>query len=1389
MAELKENKAIVVNPHKPIKVLLKTVSQQITCFLCKGYLIDATTIVECLHSFCHSCIIKRLKTTEYCPICELMINKKKPNIKRDATLQAIVYKLVPGLYEKELLRKRAFYKAHPKEAVLASPEQRGEDTEHLILSPNENIPLSLEYADVEEIEDQIELKRPKYLQCPAVFPVSYLKKFVLHKFGIDSNQFCVEIMYKVKTIVLPDHYTLMDVAYIYTWKKDASMKFFFRVRSKEVSSEELPEVPLRRSPSISDRNEKQTETIKIEQTEPIKTTATESLSTPTNISTTTETVDGFVKPKSPKSITPDRHSAGNPINDAIKSDLAKPSAEVQKSVNNEKSGKLEKLETKRITELRRSLSGNDKVEKKSVKDDEKNQKVKSVKKCKSDSSEKRFENIKLKIDLSRQNSVTIIKSSVNDLKMKFKTERDTKSESSETSADKPKDDVNSKKKPEIDVITLAKVSEKTDSNDSEVKYEIKSPKSSHCDNKEPVIKCESEIKVDLDIDEKKSEFLESFNLTPTKSLSPEKLAIIAEKKKIEKATANELLSKKEMFTKHSTKSVPWHQPYGQPSKANSKTSVATRISDILLQKQRNFAASSSASTKSPATILPKQNLTKVTSSQSTKNSNHSTESTVTLHSNKPNKDNPLKTTITKSASLSPKLLTDKSADENGNKSPQGPVKNTKPEPTVSKRKSKEPIKNIPKRRFSLSLDSPMKSKLSIDSLAKHLPMLPEQVKNMKLPVEPPMNRAKLPLEQPNLTKLPVEESIKNSKLPSMPSITEDHETSKVKKDVEIKPTNSTNRIWCVDPCALGGNNVNKTPSVPEKKTANGNTQKKETPSSLGKMLPPTSTSTPRKVTDNDNKGKVKINRMKPLAPGPRKLPTILPKPSPSSPASSMPQLTKMLKNPDTEIKQIPNGKDIKVYGPAMDMPKIPLGSTSPAYVPSFNTMHRNPSAGYLNYALMNSRNRTNELPLGMRSPAYSPASPIYSPNSPQYSPNYGIPTQQFKYMKSPAYIPNYPQTPNGASQGVNSLKTVTSSPKKSEKLNENNKRPHSNTPDGNSPPEKQAKVQSLLESCKINFPSSLSITLHEQNDSSMNNPLFNPKRNSPVNNYIEIVKLPEIPAKEEVKQNTQPKSETNKPPSVKPVTPKPPVAKSPSPKPQVNNNDKEKVLPDSSNTAKVTSEPKKSPETKAIPELNAMDKSVAALLKVRRDKETGYQGKFLESILEKKRNELAPPPPKMSKPNPESSSNGSSGSKKPATPPLTPKATKSTTKSQSKPTDPTKPSKPNSPKNSPPKQGKSDAALDLSAPVNLANKTSNNNNNKSQLDQPDMTALFADVMARASHTPNFMLPAFGQQMGLHMHQALWLENLARMRRAGHDKLNEALESFVKTINNKHSENS
>ncbi|XP_052896911.1 polycomb group protein Psc [Anopheles moucheti] len=250
-----------LSPYRPSRVTLGSVYPCITCNLCKGYLIDATTIVECLHSFCHSCIMKHLRTEQYCPQCEMMINKAKPNIKPDATLQAIVYKLVPGLYENELRRRRAFYRLHPEMAAIATPEQRGEDTEYLIFSPNEKISLSLEYAEKELAEDNEELLKAKYLLCPAIFSIGLLKKFIIYKYGISERQFCVEIMYKVKTIILPDYYTLMDVAYIYTWKRDAPMKYYYRIRTTESNPVELPEVPLRRSPSLVSAGKQRTTTV------------------------------------------------------------------------------------------------------------------------------------------------------------------------------------------------------------------------------------------------------------------------------------------------------------------------------------------------------------------------------------------------------------------------------------------------------------------------------------------------------------------------------------------------------------------------------------------------------------------------------------------------------------------------------------------------------------------------------------------------------------------------------------------------------------------------------------------------------------------------------------------------------------------------------------------------------------------------------------------------------------------------------------------------------------------------------------------------------------------------------------------------------------------------
>lgn len=83
------------------KIKLWDINAHITCRLCSGYLIDATTVTECLHTFCRSCLVKYLEENNTCPTCRIVIHQSHPlqYIGHDRTMQDIVYKLVPGLQE------------------------------------------------------------------------------------------------------------------------------------------------------------------------------------------------------------------------------------------------------------------------------------------------------------------------------------------------------------------------------------------------------------------------------------------------------------------------------------------------------------------------------------------------------------------------------------------------------------------------------------------------------------------------------------------------------------------------------------------------------------------------------------------------------------------------------------------------------------------------------------------------------------------------------------------------------------------------------------------------------------------------------------------------------------------------------------------------------------------------------------------------------------------------------------------------------------------------------------------------------------------------------------------------------------------------------------------
>lgn len=121
--------------------------------------------------------------------------------------------------------RREFYAKHPEiRSQVTSPEARGEPIESHIYSPDESLSLSLEYYnpltnDLNETNAEDSLQKPllrRYLRCPAAVTVFHLQKLIRAKYGL-SDAHRVDILYKEESLC--NSYTLMDVMYIYHWRR------------------------------------------------------------------------------------------------------------------------------------------------------------------------------------------------------------------------------------------------------------------------------------------------------------------------------------------------------------------------------------------------------------------------------------------------------------------------------------------------------------------------------------------------------------------------------------------------------------------------------------------------------------------------------------------------------------------------------------------------------------------------------------------------------------------------------------------------------------------------------------------------------------------------------------------------------------------------------------------------------------------------------------------------------------------------------------------------------------------------------------------------------------------------------------------------------------------
>ncbi|XP_063683701.1 polycomb group RING finger protein 6-like [Bolinopsis microptera] len=117
-------------------VKLRDLNDYITCSLCKGYMVNATAISECMHTFCKGCIVKEFIKNSSCPQCGISVNPTEPTktLKSDNQLQDLINKVVPGFAETERASRKQFYASRgereeadtvePIESTFLTPKKR-----------------------------------------------------------------------------------------------------------------------------------------------------------------------------------------------------------------------------------------------------------------------------------------------------------------------------------------------------------------------------------------------------------------------------------------------------------------------------------------------------------------------------------------------------------------------------------------------------------------------------------------------------------------------------------------------------------------------------------------------------------------------------------------------------------------------------------------------------------------------------------------------------------------------------------------------------------------------------------------------------------------------------------------------------------------------------------------------------------------------------------------------------------------------------------------------------------------------------------------------------------------------------------------------------------------
>jgi len=184
----------------------RILNQYLLCSLCMGYFKDAHTIIECLHTFCKSCIYKYLREHYDCPQCGVNLGTYPyEKLKFDRQVQTMLDKILPDVVSKDAQLEREYYekkgiKIDLPPPVTSKPQEEIEPVAKKIkkseLKKFYSEEVSFELS-LDESETNLQLKKldKPFIRTSARVTVKQLKKYLQKKLCLDSIQ-QLEITYR-----------------------------------------------------------------------------------------------------------------------------------------------------------------------------------------------------------------------------------------------------------------------------------------------------------------------------------------------------------------------------------------------------------------------------------------------------------------------------------------------------------------------------------------------------------------------------------------------------------------------------------------------------------------------------------------------------------------------------------------------------------------------------------------------------------------------------------------------------------------------------------------------------------------------------------------------------------------------------------------------------------------------------------------------------------------------------------------------------------------------------------------------------------------------------------------------------------------------------------------